>query len=121
MSSTIMNATKRQYTKLSHLTEEEKAEYKRLKHREHAKRYREKNPDKTNIQTNNGVKKWYSNEENQKSKCLKNKLRWYLMNIRLLEEADELTTRQEKRLDTLKTMLNELVTNLPELLRPNTE
>lgn len=111
-------SSKRTYTKLKNLTEEERVEHKRLIKRECARRFKEKDPIKCNNQILNGVNKWYSKEENKTFKCLKNKLRWYLLNIKQLEDDyDNLNFRQVKRLSTLKNMLNNLLQEHPEILR----
>lgn len=113
---------KRPYNKLSHLTEEELKEYKNEQKKIYRKRYMENHPDRVCIQSLNSVKKWYEKEENKRIKCLKNKMRWYLLNIKKLEEEqDKLNSRQLKRLETLKNMLNDLITNHPEIMRTHTE
>jgi hypothetical protein len=115
-------STKRTYTNLNKVTYEEKREYTLAKKREYARRYREKDPEKINNQALTAVKKWYSNEENKTIKILKNKMRWYLLNIKKLEDDyDNINKRQIKRLSTLKNMLNNLLQEHPEILRLSAE
>jgi len=115
-------SSKRTYTNLNNLTYEEKREYTLAKKREYARRYREKDPEKINNQALTAVKKWYSNEENKTIKILKNKMRWYLLNIKKLEDDyDNINKRQIKRLSTLKNMLNNLLQEHPEILRLSAE
>lgn len=109
-------SSKRTYTKLNHLTDKEKREYFLSKRREYARRYKENDPEKINKQALQAVKKWYSKEEKKQIKCLKNKVRWYINNIKLLEDdVDNLNTRQIKRLSTLKNMLDNILQEHPEV------
>lgn len=108
----VIGITREKYVRIKtlNMTEEEEAAYKRELNRIRCKAYRSKNKDKCREQTLARYSKWYSKEENKVQKCIKNKYRWYCANIAKLEsDLNNLTSKQLKRLNTLKQMRSELV------------